>query len=217
MVLEKLKDFRKYTLLILVLMWLGLAKPAYGHVKWFSDFTFLEPPLSLREIITPTYLSMVILSIVVIAGMIVADRQLAGAAWYQRINAWFSEKEAMSVTIMRVAMAGVLLVSWASDSVLTPELTSSWNWLVWLQFVVAILLLFPRTTSLAGAGLLFIYLCAIFEFGLFHMLDYLHYLGIGVYLLVANSAETRIKGLGLPALFIIDCRAFGKCKVVQTT
>ncbi|MFT5193939.1 MAG: hypothetical protein ACI85U_000945 [Candidatus Promineifilaceae bacterium] len=102
---------------------------------------------------------------------------------------------------MRIAMGAVLLISWASDAVLTPELASPQAWLSWLQFALAIGLMFPKTTWLSGAGLLLLYLLTIFEFGIFHMLDYLHYVGIGIYFLVADFKDKRISGLALPALY----------------
>ncbi|MEM8860801.1 MAG: hypothetical protein AAGD96_20960, partial [Chloroflexota bacterium] len=101
----------------------------------------------------------------------------------------------------RVAIAAVLLISWASDAVLTPELEAPNALFGWFEFLLAIGLLFPRTTWLSGAGLLLLYVMTIFEYGVFHMLDYLHYVGIGIFFFVSDLEDERIKGLALPALY----------------
>lgn len=198
-----IKKHLPHSAALLVLFWglFVLRGSVFAHVKWFSDFNFLTPPLPLEAIVTPTYIGLVVLSTVVIAGMVLIDRRLDRLRWYGQINEWLTVREPLSITIMRIAMAAVLLISWASDAILTPELASNLWPLIWLQFVAAILLLFPQTTSIAGASLLLVYVGAVFEFGLFHMLDYLHYIGIGVFLLVSQLNEQRWRSVGLPALY----------------
>ncbi|MEL6823550.1 MAG: hypothetical protein AAFP70_17460, partial [Calditrichota bacterium] len=162
---------RPPSMLLLFGLSLILIPDVYAHVKWFSNFSFLEPPLTISEILTPTYYVIAILSMLVIAGMVFADQQLDHIPLYKRVNTWLSDKQSYSVLVMRIAMAAVLLISWAADAVLTPELLSTQNWLVWLQFIAALFLLTPQSTSFGGITLLLIYIASVGEFGLFHMLD----------------------------------------------
>lgn len=177
------------------------AQPAQAHVKWFSEFSFVEKPLTLTQAVTPTFIGLSLLSLLVIGVMVFIDRRLDSLPLYGQVNDWLSRGQPHSLTIMRFAIAGALLVNWASDSVLAPELMTDSLWIDWLEFWLAILLLIPRTTPLAGAGILFLYLINVLEYGPFHMLDYLHFIGIGVYFLTANHNNERIRGLGLPALY----------------
>lgn len=172
-----------------------------GHVKWFSEFSFIDKPRRFTEVLTPIYLSMMVLSVIVIGSAVYAERTLSAQAWYGQFNAWLSKNKSYSMLVMRVAMAAVLLISWSSDAVLTPELNSPRAIYEWIEFFLAIGLLFPKTTWLSGGGLLILYLLSIFEFGIFHMLDYLHYVGIGIYFLVSDVKDERISGLALPALY----------------
>jgi hypothetical protein len=55
---------------------------------------------------------------------------------------------------------------------------------------------------LAGVLLGALWLYAAFSFGLFHLLDYAFYPGIAFALAVSRSAQARIRGLGLPALYL---------------
>ncbi|MEM1179614.1 MAG: DoxX family membrane protein [Acidobacteriota bacterium] len=178
------------------------ATPARAHVKWFVDFDYGTPPQSFEQVMTsPTVLGLLALSALTIASLVFVERRLEGLGGYIALNGWLSRRQDASLSVMRLAMSALLLVSWSSEAVLAPELESSSWLLVTAQFAVAICLLFSRTVGLGGFGLLLIFLGASAEFGLFHMLDYLHYLGISVYLMVSPSKRAAVRNVGLPALF----------------
>jgi hypothetical protein len=103
---------------------------------------------------------------------------------------------------MRIAAGAVLLLSWQADALLVPELGIGAAWIGWYQFLLALLLLFRRTVPIAGAGLILLYAIGLARFGAFHMLDYLLYAGAGYYLLVSNAGNPRVRGTGIPALFL---------------
>lgn len=188
----------KYFLLVLLLMMPAIS---YAHVKWFTGFTFLDKPLDLAAVVNTVYLGLAALSLIVICLLVFADQKANDLIGYRKINLWFSEKKEYSLVIVRVAMAAVLLISWAQSTLLTPELLSRSETLIWLQFLLAIMLFFPRTSGFAGLGLILIYSIAAFEFGIFHMLDYLHFVGIGIYLFTHTLQSERLKEIGLPALY----------------
>lgn len=186
---------------ICLLALLLLPTAGEAHVKWFSAFSFLDEPRRFTQILTPVYWGLLGLSAVVIGVMVYLERTLAGQPWYDRFNEWLSSRQDQSLLIMRIAIAATLLISWSSEAVLTPELNSPLPWQGWFQFILAVGLMFPRTTWLSGAGLILLYLITVFEFGVFHMLDYLHYAGIGFYFFVSDFESDRIRGLGMPALY----------------
>lgn len=186
---------------LLVVMFIGQAT-AIAHVKWFSDFSFSDKPLTLSEALDTTFLLLLLLSVVVIGALVYLDRQLEETAWFNSVNNWLQEQSSHSLTVMRIAAGAVLLLSWQADAMLVPELTISASWIGWLQFVLALLLLFRKTVPLAGIGLIFLYGIGLVEFGFFHMLDYPMYAGVGYYFLVSNSRSNQIKGTGLPALYL---------------
>lgn len=195
------KTIRPVALVALALLIFGMTQPTFAHVKWFSDFSYLERPLTLGDLLTPTFIGLSILSFVVIGGMVVIDKQLDNVGWYGRINQWLIQQQSYSVLVMRIAMAALLFVSWSANAVLAPELETNIVWLIWLQFILTILLIFPKTVPLAGVGIIVLYFVSMFEFGFFHLLDYLHYLGIGFYLFTSGLKDEKIRGLGLPALY----------------
>ncbi|HLR33318.1 MAG TPA: hypothetical protein VK074_12575 [Fodinibius sp.] len=175
---------------------------AIAHVKWFSDFSFADEPLTLAEAIDTTFLLLLLLSAVVIGALVYVDRQFREAVWFHRVNNWLKRQSAHSLTVMRVAAGAVLLLSWQADAMLVPEMTITAQWIGWFQFILALLLLFRKTVPLAGLGLILLYGMGLVEFGFFHMLDYPMYAGAGYYFLVINSRSDPIKGTGLPALYL---------------
>jgi hypothetical protein len=53
----------------------------------------------------------------------------------------------------------------------------------------------------AGAGVLALYLFAIFQYGMFHMLDHLLFAGAGYFLMVSQSENDAVRESRLPALY----------------
>jgi hypothetical protein len=68
---------------------------------------------------------------------------------------------------------------------LTPELRTPSTMLKWLHLVMALAVLYRPTVPLTGVGIFVLYGLGIADYGRFHMLDYLMFLGIGVYFLLA--------------------------------
>ncbi|MCP5025782.1 MAG: DoxX family membrane protein [Actinomycetia bacterium] len=177
------------------------ARPAAAHVKWFSDFDFADAPRTLSEIITPTFVSMTLASVVTIVAMVFVDRRLASVPWYAAISTWLSDREGFSGAVMRFAIAAVLIVSWENQALLAPELAEPAAWVGWLQFAIALLILFPRAGLVGGVGIVLLWLIGVADNGAFHMLDYLHYLGIGIYLAARDPRSSAMRWIGLPALY----------------
>lgn len=195
----------KFRRLVLVVLSLLLMTPlaAYAHVKWFVDFSFSDPPSSLGEVITPVFIALTLLSMAAIAALVFIDTRLVKLAWYQRLNAWLEARSDVSLAIMRFGLAATLLLSWQGNTMLMPDLRIDDAPLVgWLQFAMVLLLIFPRTVPLVGVGVLGLYAYGIARFGGFYMLDYALFVGIGIYLLVSGLKNERVRGLGLPALYL---------------
>ena len=157
-------------------------------------------PLSLGEALTPTFFALTLLSMVTIGGLVLLDTRMQQVGRYRAIDEWLAGRQDQSVVVMRVAAGAVLLMNWQADARLVPEFPIGSAWVGWVQFALALLLLFQKTTPVAGLGMIFLYLYAIQRFGIFHMLDYMHYLGIGVFLAVSRARE-RFRGAGLPVLY----------------
>lgn len=195
---------RRYLVVLGLLAAVGLflvgGETAVAHVKWFSDFSFADRPRTLGELLTPLFIGLTLLSVVVIGGLVLVEQRLQDVSWYNRLNGWLESYRDQSVLVIRIGMGVTLLLSWQADTMLSPDLTTG-PVIGWIQFFLALLLLFQATTPIAGLGVLGLYGVGIYEYGLFYMLDYLIFLGVGYYLIVTQIDNERISGTGIPALY----------------
>lgn len=186
---------------MLALLLCGLATPLAAHVKWFSDFSFADPPLGLDEALTPLFLGLAVAAAATIALLGWLERRVCDTGPYRRVAEWLQARRESSMLVMRIAVGVVLLLSWQVGTVIAPELHVE-AWVGWAQFGIALLLLFERTVPLAGAGVLGLYALAAADVGIFHMLDYLAWAGAGWFLLTSGAAHERIRGTAIPALYL---------------
>lgn len=171
-----------------------------AHVKWFADFSFLDAPLTFQEALTPLVIGFMLASAVAMTATVFIDKQLEELSAYQQLREWLNERRDQGTLILRIAMGMTFLLSWQADTLLAPYLTAE-PWLGWAQFVLALLLIFPRTTPIAGFGTLVLWFLGVQQFGVFYMLDYLSFIGIGIWLMLSQANSVRTRELGVPALY----------------
>ncbi len=178
------------------------ASPVAAHVKWFSEFSFQDQPRSVAQVMGPAFIGLALLSVVVVAALVPVDAWLEHRPWYQRLNGWLGARAGQSRLVMRVGTGAVLLLAWQADLVLLPDLPIRAPWEGWLQFFLALLLLFEATTAVTGAGLLLLFAIGVGRAGLYYMLDYVLVPGIAYYLMVTGTRSPRLAASGLPALYL---------------
>lgn len=172
-----------------------------GHVKWFSDFDFRDRPLSFNEITTGYFWFFLVLAAAVIAVLPIADRWLESLKAYADIDMRLRRAEPYTGPIMRYSTAVVLLLTWQARTLLAPELYEQSPWIGWAHFVVAIILLATKANRVAAAGLLGLWLLGVYFNGAFHMLDYLHFVGIAIFIYYCDHEDLKKRELGIPALY----------------
>ena len=179
----------------------GFTQPAFAHVKWFSDIDWATAPRTVSEITTPTFWSMFALTLVTLVAAIALDEWANKSRPLQSITKWFASRANYSLLVVRVAAFATLLVAWQQGTLLTPETELANPWIERLQFVTIVLLLFPRTTTLAGLLFLTIWTYGAVQFGIFHMLDYVNAVGVGYFLLVRPMTNKTLRATALPVLY----------------
>ncbi len=173
---------------------------ADAHVKWFSEFDFRDPPLPFSEVVDGRFVVLLVVAAVVMAGLPALDRWLETRAPYVAVNDWLAERRHHGDAVIRYSMAAVLLITWASRALLTPELAEPADWIGWVEFALVALLLTGRFDRIGGAGLIGLWLVGVATYGAFHMLDYLHIIGIGAFLILRADGRRDVRGLGVPVL-----------------
>jgi hypothetical protein len=170
-------------------------------VKWFSDYSYTHPPLSLSEIATPVFWGLFALSVVSLPLMVWLDKVAEKSQTYLSVNAWLDQYSANGPLIMRVAMGGVLLMSWQNDSIIAPEISIPSPLWGWAEFAMILFLFFRKTTWIAGLGIIAFWIMGIGNYGWFHMLDYVVYPSVGLYLILSYLHVEKLKNLDLPVIY----------------
>ncbi len=174
---------------------------AHAHVKWFSPISFADKPNGFAEILTPTFYWLAILSMTVIALMVLLEQWLDHKPWMQKMDRWLTSKSGRNVDVMRLGMGATLLWAWQAGTLLTPELKIDLEWVFWLEFFTAFLLIFPKTLPLSGLGIILLYFIGIWDFGFFYMLDYMLFPGIGYFFIASQAKRKGIRQTALPAVY----------------
>lgn len=174
----------------------------FAHVKWFSKYSYTDEPLQLAEITDPLFWVLAISSMLVVGLCTYLDKWIEGTQWFINWDKRLRKYQYKSLLILRIATAVVLLFSWQLKTLAMPELAINNEWILWLEFLLAVLLIFRKTVPVAGAGMVVLYLFGIYKFGLFHMLDYFLLPGVAYYFITSNMTNDKIRNTGLLLLYI---------------
>jgi len=194
----------KFLLTILV-CFLFNVNEAEAHVKWFTDGSFADRPLKLGEVMEGRFFyALFIVTLLTVVFGVWLDSKISKANWYLRVDGWLENRKNYSTIVLRVAAAMVLILSWQSNAMIVPTIPvpEKFEWLGWFQFVMAFCLLIPGLVPVGGVGMILIWGIGNITLHPFHMLDYLIFAGIGVYLVLATAKNGKFKDFGLVLLYI---------------
>ena len=181
---------------------------ANAHVKWFFDYDVTQPPTPIGEVLDGTFVKMFLVSVAACYLFFLVDRYI----YEEGILAEFDKKMKLfdnaANYIMRVA-AGVFFLAlfgwWAlgvgQSFFLTPELKTDSPIVSWVQLIMALAVISRHTVFLTGLGIFALYIAAAFNYGIFHLLDYMIFLGIAFYLTVSQTKNKPLLKSAFIALF----------------
>jgi hypothetical protein len=185
---------KPYSLFIFILLTFLLLLPEIGvsHVKWFVEFEVSDPPRSLLHWFEQRYI--ISLFIFSLWGIIIAC--LIDSFWchhYGKFNAiskLFIHYDDVGLNIARIGTGIFFVILWiVGDVILTPELVTESSFIPYLHLLIAVSVLLKPTLSIAGGGILFLYGYAIYSYGLFHLLDYLTFVGLGLFFILSSVKQ----------------------------
>ena len=186
---------------------------ANAHVKWFFDYDVTQPPTPIGEVLDGTFVKMFLVSVAACYLFFLVDRYI----YEEGILAEFDKKMKLfdnaANYIMRVA-AGVFFLAlfgwWAlgvgQSFFLTPELKTDSPIVSWVQLIMALAVISRHTVFLTGLGIFALYIAAAFNYGIFHLLDYMIFLGIAFYLTVSQTKNKPLLKSAFIALFAMHSK-----------
>lgn len=169
---------------------IALALPAQAHVKWFAPYIVQAAPQNVSVTLADPWFW---LGIALVTFFLLLTR------YVERMPLGNTVMDAMDRIsdplwnrlddFVRAMIAAFFIAIFAVGGVyLTPDLKTPSEWVSWTQLLIAAGIFSRRTMPLSAAGIIGLWLLALRDYDLFHLLDYLA-LGIGVaaYLVLASS------------------------------
>ena len=181
---------------------------AHAHVKWFFNYDVVKPPLPIGEVLDGAFVKLFLVSVAATYVFFLLDREIYRKGYLVEFDQRLKRFDNVAMYIMRTA-AGVfsltLFLWWAlgigQSFFLTPELKTTARYVPWTHLIMALCVLSRRTTPITGLGFLFLFVAAGFDYGIFHILDYVIFLGIGYYLATSSAQSKGWLKSGLVVLF----------------
>jgi hypothetical protein len=165
---------------------------AEAHVKWFAPYIVGAPPQPISVTLTnPWFWTGIALVLAFFLATRVVETSKSGEAVLDGLDRLTDPLWQRLDDFVRVVIAAFFVAIFADGGVyLTPDLKTPAEWVSWTQLLIAGLIFSRKTQPFAAAGIIFLWLLALRDYDIFHLLDYLA-LGIGVagYLVLEASAD----------------------------
>jgi hypothetical protein len=175
--------------------------PAAAHVKWFVNCNVSDAPLPLSAVFTTTFFLCLTLFLSLFFLACVAERTAFGSILLKLLDRCTAPLHDRADELLRAAAAVSFALLWADGAViLTPELKSSSISLSAMQLLIPIYLFSRATLPAAGASIIVLYGYGVATYGLFHMLDYPVFVGLGMFFMFSASRNVKLRAFRLHML-----------------
>jgi hypothetical protein len=184
-----------------------LSLPVMAHVKWFVEHDVSQPPLPIGEVLSGTFVKMFLVAVAFTYLFFLADRYIHEKGYLAKLDESLRRFDGFASYVMRISASIFFLSLFAwylyhgSTFYITPELKTSAPWVPWLHLAMAVAVATRVTTPITGLGIIVLYIAAIGDFGIFHMLDYVIFLGIAYFLITLGLKPAVWLKSGFVALF----------------
>jgi hypothetical protein len=166
--------------------------PAHAHVKWFAPFIVGAPPQPIGATLTNAWFwTGIALALAFFLATRAVEKSNAGETILRGMDGITDPLWKRLDDFVRVVIAAFFVAIFAVGGVyLTPDLKTPAEWVSWTQLLIAGLIFSRKTQPLAAAGIIGLWLLALRDYDVFHLLDYLA-LGVGVaaYLVLEASSN----------------------------
>ena len=170
------------------------ATPAHAHVKWFAPYIVGAPPQPIGDALAnPWFWTGIGLVLAFFLATRAVEKSAVGETILRGMDQITDPLWARLDDFVRVVIAAFFVAIFAVGGVyLTPDLKTPAEWVSWTQLLIAGLIFSRRTQPLAALGIVGLWLLALRDYDVFHLLDYLA-LGVGAaaYLIMEASSNQQ--------------------------
>ncbi len=168
------------------------ALPAEAHVKWFAPYIVDAAPQPVsRTLGDASFWGAIALVLLFFLATRAVERSQAGGPILAGLDRLTDPLWTRLDDFVRVTIAAFFVAIFAVGGVyLTPDLKTLNEWVSWTQLLIAAGIFSRRTMPLSAAGIVGLWIVALRDYDLFHLLDYLALgLGAAIYLVLEASAR----------------------------
>lgn len=177
----------------LVVNFISMTSVASAHVKWFVPCVVSDDPLPVRAVLTTTFFLFLALFLALFYLACAAEQTRFGAMVSKCLDQLTEPLRHRVEDLLRAAAAVFFALLWAHGGlILTPELEANSVWLSAIQLLIPLFLGARATLPAAGAGIVLLYVYGAASYGLFHMLDYPVFPGLGVWFALSLSRNAKL-------------------------
>ncbi|ADU30249.1 DoxX family membrane protein [Evansella cellulosilytica] len=194
-----MKRLSTATALITIIFVLFIPFVVSSHVKWFTDV--IPEKEMIENIISPFFIVMTIIIAIILAILPQMLPKLMEFEWSRKTDRKLEKYRPFTFPILRYGTGLALIIQVVTGGLFAPELQYDMLVVPILTWIAIICLFIPHRYSTRTAA--FIILCLfinkLFQYGVFHMLDYGFYLAI-VFVLI--TGKTKYEQWGFPFLYL---------------
>jgi hypothetical protein len=152
-------------------------------VKWFCAFDVAGQPRGLENVLCPDFEYLIGLSVIALLAGALFEGTHIGLAMQRSMDRVTAPILDRTELMFRAGTAFFFIAVWGFGGVLlTPELKTDSTLIGAIQVGIAAGMLSRRTMPLSALGIVVLYAVALYNYGLFHLLDYPVFLGVAAYL-----------------------------------
>jgi hypothetical protein len=172
---------------------IAMTDSAWAHVKWFVACNVSDDPLPVGVVFTKTFFLCGALFLTFFYFGCKIEQTAFGVAFSKQLNRLTAPLHRRTDELLRAVAAVSFALLWADGGlILTPELKADDPWLSVIQLLIPLYMFGRATLPAAGAGILVLYGYGTVAYGLFHMLDYPIFVGLGIYFLLSVSQTAEL-------------------------
>ncbi|WP_366246904.1 DUF305 domain-containing protein [Devosia sp. 66-22] len=159
----------------------AMTTPAEAHVKWFAPYIVGAAPRPISDTLTNSWfwLAIALVLFFFVATRLV-ERTPAGEIVLKGFDKVSNPLWLRLDDFVRCVIGAFFVAIFAVGGVyLTPDLQTPAEWVSWLQLLIAFGIFSRRTQIFSAAGIILLWVLALRDYDVFHLLDYLA-LGVAV-------------------------------------
>jgi len=179
------------------------AGPAAAHVKWFAPYIVGAPPQPISSMLGNAWFWFGIALVLAFFLMTRAvEKSSAGEVILAGLDRLTDPIYTRLDDFVRAVVGAFFIAIFAVGGIyLTPDLKTPSEIISWVQLLIAMMIFFRRTQPLAGLGIVILWLLALRDYDIFHLLDYLALgLSVAAYLVLEALSSEKWRGYRFAAL-----------------